>query len=87
MVEGLIDEEEDLIFKTGPKLFSINTIIISDEAISLLSVKVSKIKISEDSDSEQGMSDQIATEVVPSTTKPKVFYFRSKISLEDKVYP
>jgi hypothetical protein len=36
VVEGLIDEEEDLIFKTGPKLFSINTIIISDEAISLL---------------------------------------------------
>ncbi len=85
VVEGLIDEEEDLIFKTRPKLFSISTIIISNEKISFLNFRVSKIKISEDSDLEQGTSDQIATKVVTSTTKPKDFYFMSKISLEDKV--
>ncbi len=87
VVEGLIDEEEDLIFMTWPKLFSISTIIISDETISLLNVRVSKIRMSEDSNLEQGTSGQIATKVVPSITKPKNFYFISKISLEDKVYP
>jgi hypothetical protein len=86
-VEGLIDEEEDMIFKIGPKLFLINIIIISDEIISLLNVGVLKIRISEDFNLKQGTSKQIATEVGPSTTKPKDFYFRSKISLEDKVYP
>jgi hypothetical protein len=48
---------------------------------------VSKIRISEDSNLEQGTSNKIVIKVVPSTTKPKSFYFRSKISLEDKVYP
>jgi hypothetical protein len=43
--------------------------------------------MSEDSNLEQGTSGQIATKVVPSITKPKNFYFISKISLEDKVYP
>jgi hypothetical protein len=28
-MEGLTDEEEDLIFETKPKLFSINTITLS----------------------------------------------------------
>ncbi len=82
VVERLINEKEDLIFKTRPKLFSINTIIISTEKISLLNVKVSKIRINEDS-----ALKQIRTKVVPLTTKPKNFYFKSKISLEDKVYP
>jgi len=33
LMEGLTDEEEDLIFETKPELFSINTIIILDEII------------------------------------------------------
>jgi len=57
MVEKLIDEKEDVIFKTRPKVFLINTIIILDETISLLSVEESKIKINEDSDLKQGTSD------------------------------
>jgi hypothetical protein len=46
-MEGLIDEEEDLIFKIEPKLFSIGTIIISDETISLMSIGMLEIRISE----------------------------------------
>jgi hypothetical protein len=30
-MEGLIDEEEDLIFETKPKLFSIGTITLSEK--------------------------------------------------------
>jgi len=30
-MERLIDEEEDLIFETKPELFSIGTIILSEE--------------------------------------------------------
>jgi len=45
LMEGLTDEEEDLIFETNIELFSIGTIIILDETISLLSVGVTKIRI------------------------------------------
>ncbi len=31
LMEGLIDEEEDLIFETKPKLFSIGTITLSEK--------------------------------------------------------
>jgi hypothetical protein len=31
LMEGLIDEEKDLIFETKPKLFSIGTIILSEK--------------------------------------------------------
>jgi hypothetical protein len=44
-MEGLTDEEEDLIFEIKPKLFSINTITISDETISLLNDGIRKIII------------------------------------------
>jgi len=44
-MEGLTDEEEDMIFEIKPKLFSINTIIISNETISLLNVGIRKIII------------------------------------------
>jgi hypothetical protein len=40
LLEGLTYEEEDLIFEIEPKLFSIGTIIIPDEIISLLSIGV-----------------------------------------------
>ncbi len=45
LLEGLTYEEEDVIFEIKPKLFSISTIIISYEVISLLSTKMSKVKI------------------------------------------
>jgi hypothetical protein len=55
LLEGLTNEKEDLIFETKPKLFSINTIIISDETISLLSVGVSEIKINGEFELKQGI--------------------------------
>jgi hypothetical protein len=44
-MEGLIDEEEGLIFEIKPELLSISTIIILNETISLLSVGITKIII------------------------------------------
>jgi hypothetical protein len=41
-MEGLIDEEEDLIFETKPKLFSIGIITILDETISLINVGIKR---------------------------------------------
>jgi hypothetical protein len=38
LLEGLTYEEKDLIFEIKPKLFSIGTIFILDETISLLSI-------------------------------------------------
>ncbi len=87
LVEGLIDEEENLIFETKPKLFSIRTIIISDETISLLSIGVLEIRISTEYKLEQGTLDQRTLKVVPSTIKPEDFYVKLEISLENKVYP
>jgi len=87
LVEGLIDEEEYLIFETKPKLFSIGTIIISDETISLVCIGVLEIRISTQYELEQGTLDQRALKVVPSTIKPKDFYVKLKISLKNKVYP
>ncbi len=45
LLEGLIDEEEDLIFVTKPKLLSIGTITILDEIVSLMNIVVSKVRI------------------------------------------
>jgi len=67
-------------------LFSIGTIIILDETISLLNVGVSDIKINGESKLEQGISDQGTTKVVASTTKTTKFNVKPEISLEDKVY-
>jgi hypothetical protein len=69
LMEGLIDEEEVLIFETKPELFSIGTITISEETISLSSIGVLEIKINDKSESHQRTLDQGAIEVVPSTTK------------------
>jgi hypothetical protein len=61
LLEGLTNEEEDLIFKIELELFSIGTIIISKEIISLLSIGVLKIRINEESNPQQGTLDQGAT--------------------------
>ncbi len=50
------DEEEDLIFETKPKLFSIGTIIFLKERISLLSVGMLRIRSTKESDPKQGTS-------------------------------
>jgi hypothetical protein len=70
LVEGLIDEKEDVIFETKPELFSIGTITISNEIISLLSIGVLEIRINTKFKLEQKTSNQRATQVVPSTIKP-----------------
>jgi hypothetical protein len=49
LMEGLIDEEEDLIFQTKLKLFLIGTITILDEMVSLPSVGVIEIRINGES--------------------------------------
>jgi hypothetical protein len=61
LLEGLTNEEEDLICKIELELFSIGTIIISKERISPLSIGVLNIKINEEFDPQQGTSDQGAT--------------------------
>jgi uncharacterized membrane protein len=87
LLERLTNEKEDMIFETKLKLFSIGTIIISNETISLLSIKISKIRIGEKFELKQRTSDQRITEVVLSTKKLKDFYVKLEVSLEDKVYP
>jgi hypothetical protein len=57
LLEGLTNEEEDLIFERKPKLLSIGTIIISNETISLLNIGMLEIIISEKSNLEQGTLD------------------------------
>jgi hypothetical protein len=86
-MEGLIDEEEDLIFETKPKLFSISIITISNETISLMNVGVTYIIINGECELKQGISNQGATKVVASTIKTTKFNGKSNTSLEDKVYP
>jgi hypothetical protein len=68
-MQGLIDEEEDLIFETEPELFSIGTITLLEEIVSLLSVKVSEIRSIEEYDSKQRTLNQTTTKVVPSIVK------------------
>ncbi len=61
LLEGLTNEEEDLIFKIKLKLFSIGTIIISKEKISSLSIGILNIRINEEFDPQQGTSNQGTT--------------------------
>ncbi len=61
LMEGLTNEEEDLIFKIDLEFLSIGTITILEEAISLLSIGMLKIKINEETDPQQGTSNQGAT--------------------------
>jgi len=76
LMEGLTNEEEDLIFEIEPKMFSIGIITISNETVSWLSVRVTYIKINGESKPKQGISDQGATKVVASTTKTIEFNVR-----------
>jgi hypothetical protein len=50
LLEGLTEEEEDLIFEIEPKLLSMGTIIILEETIPLLNIGVSEIRINEESE-------------------------------------
>jgi hypothetical protein len=85
-MEGLIDEEEDLIFDIKPKLFSNSTITISDEIISFLNVGIINIIINGKIKLKQGISYQRAAETMVSTTKTTKFNVKLETSLEDKVY-
>jgi hypothetical protein len=60
-LEGLTNEEEDMIFETKLELFSIGKIIILDEIVSLLNIGVSKIRINEEYDPKQRTSNRGAT--------------------------
>ncbi len=71
---------------TKLNIFSIGTIIILDETISLPSIRISKVKVSGESDLEQETLDQGTIEVVLSTTNTTKFHVKPNISLEDMVY-
>jgi len=71
-LEGLIDEEEDLIFETKLEPFSIGTITISKETISLFSVRVSEAM------------KNLTRDIKLGSSKNNGF---NNTSLEDKVYP
>jgi len=60
---------EDLIFEIKLELFSIGIIIILDETISLLNVRVTNIKINGEYEPEQRISYKKVAKVVASTTK------------------
>jgi hypothetical protein len=85
-MEGLTYEEKDTIFEIEPELFSIGTIALLEETISLLSVGVLEIRSIENFDPKQGISYQTFAKVVPSIMKSKDFSVKPKVSLEDKVY-
>jgi hypothetical protein len=57
LLKKLLGDEEDLIFEIELELFSIGTITILDETISLLSIGVLEVKISGEFDPKQGTSD------------------------------
>jgi hypothetical protein len=52
LMERLTYEKEDLVFETKPKLFSIGTITLLEEIVSLLNVRMSKIRNTEEFDLE-----------------------------------
>jgi hypothetical protein len=51
-MEWLTNEEEDMIFETEPKLFSIGIITLLEKMVSLFSVGVLKIRSTENFDLE-----------------------------------
>ncbi len=65
-----------MIFDIEPKLFSIGTIIISYETISLLNIGVSKIRVSGKSNPKQETSYQGETKVMFSTINTTKFHVR-----------
>jgi hypothetical protein len=56
LMERLTNEEEDVIFETKPKMFSIGT-LHSQKNNSLVNVRMSKIRSTKDSDLEQRTSN------------------------------
>jgi hypothetical protein len=72
LMEGLIDEEEDQIFKIEPKLFSNGITTISNEIVSLLSVGVTYFIIHGKFEPKQGISYKGIVKVVASTTKTNI---------------
>jgi hypothetical protein len=54
LLERLTNEEENLIFKTKSKLFSIGTIIILKNKVLLLNIGMSKTIIHEEFEPQQG---------------------------------
>jgi hypothetical protein len=72
-MEGLTYEEEDLVFETKPELFSIGTITLLEEIVSLLNVRMSEIRNIEEFDLKQGTSNQTTTKVVPSIMQSNFF--------------
>jgi hypothetical protein len=86
LMEGLTNKDEDIIFEIEPKLFSIGTITISYETISLLNVRVIEIIINGKFKPKQRISYQGVAKVVVSTTKTTKFNVILETSLEDKVY-
>jgi hypothetical protein len=85
-MEGLTNDEEDLIFETELKLLLIGTITLLEETVSLSSVGVSKIRSIQEYDQKQRTLDQTTKEVMLSTMKSKDFCVRPEESLEDNVY-
>jgi len=86
LLKRLTNEEEDMIFEIKLELFSISKIIILDETVSLLSVRVLEIISIEEFDPKQRTLDHRVVEVVPSIIELKDFYVKPKIPLENKVY-
>jgi len=86
LMEGLTNDEEDLIFETELKLLLIGTITLLEETVSLSSVGVSEIISIQEYDQKQRTLDQTTKEVMFSTMKSKDFCVRPEVSLEDKVY-
>jgi hypothetical protein len=85
-MEGLTNDEEDLIFEIELELLLIGTITLLEETVSLSSVGVSKIRSIQEYDQKQRTLDQTTKEVMLSTMKSKDFCVRPEVSLEDKVY-
>ncbi len=73
LMEGLTYEEEDLVFETKPKLFSIGTITLLKEIVSLLNVRMLEIRNTKEFDLEQGTLNQTTTKVVPSIMQSNFF--------------
>jgi hypothetical protein len=86
LMEGLIDEEEDLIFETKLELFSFGTIILLEEMVSFFNVGLSKIRTIEEFDPKGRTSYQTVVELEPLTIKSEDVCVRLEVSLEDKVY-
>jgi hypothetical protein len=85
-MEGLTNDEENLIFETKLELLLIGTITLLEEMVSLSSVGASEIRNIQEYDQKQRTLDQTTKEVMLSTMKSKNFCVRPEVSVENKVY-